>query len=180
MEERAAELADLAHELEESTANLVTQQARRFRSRGSSQEDGDDQSSGETSDREGGEEVFAIDSQDEAELVKGKLLKLERIRDGLKEAIRRGKQERIDKLARLHDYRFELEQLNAQDDDFAPLAPSHKSSPLRPLVRPPRSIPSIPSARSGLPQSLPTLRNGPARDDALLRCGAACAVGAAA
>ncbi|ELR25269.1 uncharacterized protein ACA1_290430 [Acanthamoeba castellanii str. Neff] len=115
MEEKVAQLEDLVQGLGEST-HLVAEQVRRVRA--------DEGVQSDESDFEEGDD----DSEDEqGEQEKNKLLlKLEHIRDNLKEAIRKGKEERTTKLARLYERRFELEQLNAQlaADDHAPLAPA--------------------------------------------------------
>lgn len=127
MEEKVAQLEDLVQGLGEST-HLVAEQVRRVRA--------DEGVQSDESDFEEGDD----DSEDEqGEQEKNKLLlKLEHIRDNLKEAIRKGKEERTTKLARLYERRFELEQLNAQlaADDHAPLAPAPrcKSSWLLHLV----------------------------------------------
>jgi hypothetical protein len=109
MEEKVAELEDLAQQLAEQ---------RRVRS----------VEGNETEDEEGSSEE---DEDEGEELEKNELLrKLEQIRDNLKDSIRKSKDERATKLARVYECRLKIEHLNNQLACPSPRTPSSTFSSL--------------------------------------------------
>lgn len=130
----AVQLDELAKELEASAEGLVEQVHNtplRSRRRGVSSNEASDSSSeeGEDGEEEGEDGEIEDENEEEQNLL---LARLEKVREALQESLRRGKEEKVAKMARLQQHRLELEHLTKSLHTPQPAPPVYandRSSP---------------------------------------------------